>query len=1180
MSRNWTAEQLQAITARGGSLLVSAAAGSGKTAVLVERVIRRIADPVNPVDADKLAVVTFSNAAAAEIRERVDTALSALLAECPDDYGLRRQQMLLAKAHICTIHSFCMDVIRQNFQQLAVSPDFRIGDENELALLRAEAAAEVVEEYYAGGNEAFFALVEMVSSGRDDKRLMQTVERLHTFVRSHPFPEHWLEQKLTLYDPDIPVSASVWGQTILAYTEQAMTHWAHQLRQALLVIEGDGTLAKAYAVRFNEDAAYAGKLLDAAKNGEWDTIYKALRGYEFGSLGAARGFDDKALKERLLGTRNGFKAAVKALRERQFCATEAQHREDMLDLLPKITVLFELVKAYAARYEEKKRDRNLLDFTDLEQLALKLLVQSENGQTVRTEVARSLSQSIEEIFIDEYQDVNEVQNEIFKAISREEQNLFMVGDVKQSIYRFRQAMPELFLHYKEVFAPFDEQHFPAKITLGRNFRSRSGVTSAVNFIFTQIMSRKMGEIEYAGDELLIPAAVYPETRLPQVTLDVVDASQLEDDETAAQLEARHIAGQIKKLLSDGLMVTENGALRRASFRDIAILLRSVKGKAQVYANELEACGIPVYSDTSGDYFKAREVAVMLSLLRTVDNPLSDIDLVAVMLSPMFAFTATELSAIRLANPRAPLYLAAAVYAKESEKAAQLLQTLEKLRTAAVSLSPDRLIEYVYTLTGYDLMVLAMPNGLKRLANLRLLSEYARGYEQSGCKTLAGLVRLFNRMMEQGLSLGEAPAFADTADVVRILSMHKSKGLEFPVCFVADCSKQFNRQDLNEPSLLHSTLGFSCKRREPESLKQYTTVPQEALKLEISKGMLSEEMRILYVALTRAKEYLYIVTAEKKPDKRLAKLAENLTDSVKLNPFTVQGAQSFSDWILTAALRKKEAACLRELAGLDDSCVLPDDGVWQVRLITPAAPENKQTEAAEETAVIVPKAASADMPLLYKLRERIDKVYPFIQSVEIPTKLAVSDIAERQTVLTELRGPSFTFSGGLTPAQKGSALHKFMQFSDYRQASLDLAAEISRMQRQSYLSPEESAVIDQKKLATFFEGALAKRMFASPKLMRELKFISQLDAKEYSTACAESGEDDYIVIQGVADCVFEEDGALVIVDYKTDAVKSAEELIKRYSLQLHYYKRALEQSLAKPVKECVLYSFALGRPISI
>ncbi len=1179
MSRSWTNEQQQAIEARGGSLLISAAAGSGKTAVLVERVIRRIADPVNPVDADKLTVVTFSNAAAAEIRERVDTALSALIAERPDDYGLRRQQMLLAKAHICTIHSFCMDVIRHHFQQLSVSPDFRIGDDNELALLRAESAAEVVEEYYASGSAAFFSLVEMVSSGRDDRRLMQTIERLHTFVRSHPFPEHWLDEKLTLYDPDIPVHTSVWGEAVLAYTQQALEHSLRLFQQALSIIREDAALSKAYLIRFSEDTGYAEGLLEYAQDGAWDELYAALRRYEFGTLGQLRGFDDKALKERLLGIRSSFKAAVKSLRERQFCATAEQHKEDMLDLLPKITVLFEVVKAYGARYEEKKRERNLLDFTDLEQLALRLLVQQEDGRMVETAVAHELAQGIEEIFIDEYQDVNEVQNEIFKAVSREGQNLFMVGDVKQSIYRFRQAMPELFLHYKEVFAPYDGAHYPAKITLGRNFRSRSGVTSAVNFIFTQVMSKKLGEIDYEGDEQLIPAAVYPPADRLQVHLHVVDASQLEDDETASVLEARHIAQQIVKLLSEGLLVTEGGSQRRASFRDIAILLRSVKDKAQVYTKELAACGIPVYSDASGDYFKAKEVAVMLSMLRAIDNPLSDIDLAAVMLSPMFSFTATELSRIRLADARVPLYLAAIRYAKTDEKTARFLETLVALRTGAVSLSPDRLIESVYTHTGYDLMVLAMPNGQKRLNNLRLLSEYARGFEASGCKTLSSLVRLFNRMLEQGLSLGEAPAFADTADAVRIISMHKSKGLEFPVCFVADCAKQFNRQDLNEPSLLHSALGFSCKRREPEVLKQYTTVPQEALRLEISKGMLSEEMRILYVALTRAREYLFITAAEKKLDKKLVKLAENIGENVKMSPFAVQSAQSFSDWVLSAALRKKEAACLRELAGLDDACVLPDEAGWEVQIIAPTAPDAAEPEMTEEAASVEIAVAPVDEALLHRLRERMQKRYAFIQSVEIPTKLAVSDIA-KQSAKAELRAPAFTFTGGLTPAQKGSALHKFMQFADYARAGADLVDEVARMQRQSYLTPEEAAAIDKKKLAEFFSGALAKRMFASPRLMRELKFISQLPAGEYDPAGGNAGGEDTIVIQGVADCVFEEDGGLVIVDYKTDAAKSAEELVKRYALQLDYYKRALEKSLALPVKECILYSFSLGHPIAL
>ncbi len=1185
MTRNWTSQQLDAITARGGSLLVSAAAGSGKTAVLVERIIRRIEDADCPVRADRLVVATFSNAAAAEIRERVEAALEERLAMRPDDLGLRRQQMLLAKAHIGTIHSFCLDLIRHNFQALSVPCDFRIGDENELALLKAEACEEIIEEAYAQGDQEFFALVELISSSRDDRALVQTIERLHGFVRSHPFPNDWLNSTLAQYDPKLAVADTHWGMQILSYASQALEHSVSLLAWAVDTISENEKLTRAYLPAFMDDYSNAQQLLALAQKKDWDALYKALRACEFSRLGQLRGFDDPALKDRLTAARKSYKDLLANLRDKQICATTVQHREDMIDLGPKVRVLFELVQAFSTRYDDKKRERALLDFSDLEQLALRLLVRKEDGRVVSTPLAHTIAEGIEEIYIDEYQDVNEAQDAIFSAISHDRENLFMVGDVKQSIYRFRQASPELFLRYKDEFAPYDGLAFPAKITLGRNFRSRKCVTDAVNFIFHQIMSRAAGEIDYSGDELLIPAARYPEDAYAKTHLHLLDLSRAEEEATAAVLEARHIAREIKAMLDAGLTVTDKGQERRATLGDFAILLRSVKERAAIYAKELAALGIPVMGDAGGDALRAREVSVLISLLRVIDNPLSDLDFAAVLLSPMFLFTATELAALRLASPREPLYLAAVRYARQDEKTKECLDTLTALRAQAVTLSADRLIEHAYQLTDFDLRVRAMPNGAKRMANLRLLCEYAHTFEQTGYGGLPGFVRHLSRMAEEGLTLGEAPAFFETDDTVRIMSIHKSKGLEFPVCFVADCARQFNRRDTMQQSLLHPRLGFSCKRREPEVLKQYTTVPHEALKLAITQGAVAEEMRVLYVALTRAKEHLFITASEKNPGVKLAKLGATITAGETLTPYTAMGANSFSDWVLTAALRRPEADALRECAGLDRSAVLHITGEdeWEIRLV---GAQTAQAQQVPEEKPVAPMS-EPDTALLKRLANKLAYRYPFADSVTVPTKLAVSDIA-KQTGTTLLSTPSFALGEGLTPTQKGNALHKFMQFADYHNARNDCTAELLRMQQQNYLTSEEVQAVDKSALDIFFRSPLAQRMFASQTLVRELKFISALPAYEVGfaanhpldTSASIDAADDDIIIQGVADCVFYEKDGVVIVDYKTDRVTDPQQLIERYATQLYYYKRALEKSLARPVKQSIIYSFVLGCEIEV
>ncbi len=1178
MKRNWTPEQLAAIEARGGSVLVSAAAGSGKTAVLVERVIRRIADPADPVSADTLVVATFSNAAAAEIRERVEAALEERLLASPNDYGLRRQQMLLQKAHIGTIHSFCLNLIRRNFQKLDIPADFRIGDENELALMRGEACSEVIEEAYQTGDDTFLALVELVSSSRDDRALAQTVERLYAFVRSHPFFDGWFEDKLDQYDPERGLTDTEWGKCILDYACEALSHAKDALQWATDTIMGDEKLTKAYLPAFSADRTHAASLLSLAQSGDWDGLYAALRKSGFARLGSLRGFEDTALKDRLTAVRGEYKDIVKNLRERQLCATTEQHRDDMRDLHPKVARLFALVQSFALRYEEKKREKSYLDFSDLEQLALRLLVRREDGKTLPTPLARELSAEISEICIDEYQDVNEAQNEIFSAVSKEGGNLFLVGDVKQSIYRFRQAMPELFMRCKDEFAPYDGVSFPAKLILGRNFRSRAGVTDAVNFTFHQLMSRRVGEIDYSGEEYLIPAAQYPPADAPFTRLHILDVNEVEED--AGVLEARHIAAEIQALVRGGVPVTDGGVQRPIRYGDIAILLRSVKGRAPVFEKELAACGVPVRGDAGGDALTAREVSVLLALLRAVDNPLSDLDVAAVMLSPMFLFTATQLSYIRLAAPRAPLWLAAAEYAHTDEKTADFLQTLSILRTEAVSLPVDRLIDRAYRLTDYDLKVRAMTGGEKRLANLRLLCEYARGYESAGYGGLPGFVRLMTRMTEEGLTLGEAPAFFNTGDTVRIMSIHKSKGLEFPVCFVADCAKQFNRRDLAQQSLLHSRLGFSCKRRLPEEMLQFTTVPHEALRLELARGMTSEELRVLYVAMTRAKERLYITAAEKNIESKLARLAVGLTGGESIDPFTVMGGMSFSDWLISAALRRPEAELLRERAGLDGSVVLDNDKEepWEILIKSAPVEETRQDASLQKNRQGEAPRCEPDADLLARLRQRVGAQYPHQAAAGIPTKLAVSDIAKKQGG-TILGAPAFTFSQGLTPAQKGSALHKFMQFADYDAARKNLTEELARMEQLAYLSGEEAAAVDKTALKRFFDGTLAARMFSSERVMRELKFIFALSAAEYAQDdTLPPGES--VMLQGVADCVFFENGGLVVVDYKTDRVKTAGELASRYATQLYYYKRAMMQSFALPVKQCLLYSFALGEAIEI
>lgn len=1163
MSRSWTAEQKNAIEARGGTLLVSAAAGSGKTAVLVERIIARITDEQNPASADRLVVATFSNAAANEMRERLGSRMDALLEENPQNKNLRRQKVLLSKARISTIHSFCLSILRDNFQRLGIASDFTIGDENELNLMRKETAEEVAETFYAEQSPEFIELADMLSSGRDDNRLIDTILKLYGFICAHPFPNEWLDAMEAVYDPDIPTEKTIWGECLIENAAGALEHMKRAYGSMISAIEADDSVSKYYKT-FVADKEIIDGLSAVCATKNWDDIYNSLNGVTFSSLSPIRGCESP-LKTGAQELRKAFKKIVTDLRDKDFCVNSAGYREDAVDLKGKISALFAAVRMFAECYEEKKKAKSIVDFSDLEQLSLRLLWKTENGKHVKTDIACELAGEIDEIFIDEYQDTNKAQDMIFAAVSKNRENIFMVGDVKQSIYRFRQAMPEIFMGYKNSFARYDGKNFPAVINLDKNFRSRSGVTDGVNFVFSQLMSKQAGEMDYTADEYLNPMAPYPEAQMPEVQLYLIDLGE-KPEEKRIVTEARQIARVIKQMIEGGLTVTDGGETRKADLGDFAVLLRSVKDKAEVYAKELAVCGIPAVSDAGGSLFDAREVSTVMSMLKVIDNPLSDMNAAAVMLSPMFGFTAQELAELRTQNRKQPLYLAAQNC--EGEKAKQFVETVAELRTLAKQLTIAELIDSIYTKTMFNLCVRAMTRGKKRGANLAMLQSIAEGYEKNHDGGLSSFLSYAEKLAERGIKASEATAASENPDCVRIMSIHKSKGLEFPVCIVAGCSGQFNRQGLSEPSLIHPSLGFACRRRVKNTLAQFTTIPFEAVKTGLEASEMSEQMRLLYVAFTRAREYLVMISAEKSPDKKLSKLLMNIPKKgEKLSPYTVLHASSYSDWLLSCAMRRPEADNLRRLADADNSIVEDVTGKpWRINVVAPSGEELNEE-------IIETEAEPVNNELLKLFEKREKKYYDFIQCVEIPSKLAVSEIAQKASA-PSLSSPKFLMKKGLTPTQRGNAVHKFMQFSNYENARKNAEAEIERLAQLGYISQEEADSIDSAKIEKFFSSPLAERMAGAKEVKRELKFVCAVTAEEYYNTESNILSGEEIILQGIADCVIiEEDGA-VIVDYKTDRVKTYNELTERYAGQLYYYKRALEQGLEMPVKACALYSFAL------
>ncbi len=1171
----WTNEQLNAIKAVNGTLLVSAAAGSGKTAVLVERVIRRLTSQVNPCGADSLLMVTFTKAAAAQMRERIGEALAKRIAENPKDARLIRQQMLLPFARICTIDSFCNELVRENFHLLDIGPDFKILDESEAAIMRRESAGAVVEALYEENAPETGELAELLMKNNTDSVLTESIIRLHNEAEAYPFPEEWLNGLLEPFEHPRAVEESVWGTLIRQYAADALTYCIAASTDALEAIRKDEIVWKAYTPTFEGDIAVYQKALTTVQNGSWDEMLDAVREIKFDRIGTLpRGFSSP-VKDSAQALRGNLKPIAQKKLPDVLCANAAEHLEDMAYLKPVVSKLVQAVMMYTKEYAQRKTAANSADFADILHLALRLLVQKKpDGSVSKTPLAAELAGRYTEILVDEYQDINKAQDMIFTALSKEENNLFFVGDVKQSIYRFRQAMPEIFLSRRGRLPLYEEENYPARVVLGKNFRSRAGITGFVNFVFSQIMSKAVGELDYDKDEELVPAAEYPPARTPDAEIHIIDISDGVED-SKESTEARYIGQMIHDLIASGLTVNGKNGERPAEYRDFCVLMRSVKNKAAAYIEELSKQNIPAYTELSGGFFQAREVAFMLSLLRILDNPLQDVPLLAVMLSPVFGFTPDDLARLRINDRKASLYRCLlAARAMGDSKCADFLKQTEELRRLASTLAAGALVRHLLEETGYLAIAGAMDGGAQRRANLHLLLDYANKYEAAGHIGLSGFIRFIDKLTGSDGDLSPALELSEAANVVRVMSIHKSKGLEFPVCILAGCSTGFNKESLKGKIVINPLAGVGLCRRDIATFREFDTISRRGAILATEQSELSEELRVLYVALTRAKERLITVMSIKDPEKKLAALAGIAGNTAQIAPFAVRGAGSPADWILTAALRHPDAGLLRRLAGAEDLTTLPAG----FALKTACRQEEmilEQDDSAGET-------AQPNTELLAVIEKRLSYRYPYAALSAVVAKRAASELEESgiNRAFFAASRPAFLSQDKLTPAQRGTAIHKYMQYADYAAARADAAAERDRLIGRGFLTGLEGAAVDLDKINAFFQSDLAERIFASEKLMREQKFAIQIPARELYPELPENAADETVVVQGIADCAFIENGELVILDYKTDRGVTLEQLAERYAGQLAVYRRALTACLQMQVKESLLYSFEAGSSITV
>ena len=1181
MGVKWTTDQQHAIECCKGSVLVSAAAGSGKTTVLVERVIRRLTDEDNPCSAEDLLIVTFTRAATAQMREKIGAAILKRLSEDPTDRHLRRQYMLLPFAKICTIDSFCNDLVRENFHALGISPDYSLLDNETAVIMKNDVCEAMLERAYEEDSDGSFSgLSDMMSSGSSDEDFAKLIIKMYDISTAYPFPDLWLDSLIEEYSqPDI--NKSCWGGIIKKYVCDMLDYCVSSSNDMMTAMESDPIVADAYGAAVQSDINMYAELREKV-NRDWDEALEAFNTVKYMGLGRVpKGYESE--------TKNVVTTARKKLKDLLkkvpgiMCVSSEEHADDMRLMRGPVTKLIELVKQFGREYSAEKDKMNSADFSDILHRALNLLAVSDGrGGYIKTDLARELSSHYVEILVDEYQDINEAQDMIFRAISADENNLFTVGDVKQSIYRFRQAMPEIFLRRRSTTHSFESGKYPLGITLGSNFRSRVGVTSCVNYIFRQLMSTEAGELEYDDSEALNAAAKYPERDTPDCELHVVTDKGNRADTLEAQ--ARYVAKYIERTVREGkMLVTKGGALHPASYGDFCILLRTAKNVSSVYANALSERGIPVFSPETGGFFEAAEISFILSLLRVLDNPVQDIPLAAVMLSPLFGFSAGELADIRAsakerleAGETEPLYRSVAASADEgNEKAAAFLKKVESLRRLSLTLSAGELVRRVCEETGFDAIVGAMPDGERRRLNVGLLCDYAEKYEAAGNLGLSGFIRFIDKVARTSGDLATAARPSENADIVRIMTVHQSKGLEFPICIFADMQHAFNERDNTESVLISSSAGLGMKRRTEDGISVYDTASRRAAVITSERMGRSEEMRVLYVALTRAKENLIMVTSVPNPEKGLAKVAVECGIGERANPFAVLRMNNFSDLVLMALMRHPAADELRKLSGIDVPIFLPEKDRFKLKVVVSDS-ESFMTESANEQKI-------AAKPVFFnEVQARLDYSDPRSVLSSVPAKRAASDGSERginREYFASSR-PAFMSSGGLTPAQRGTATHKFMQFSDYAAARADIESELARLVDGGFLSEDEGKAVNIGAAKRFFMSPLAERIFASDNVMREKKFAALFPAKFFYPELTGEAAEEKIVVQGIADCVFVEDGELVIVDYKTDTGVDTEALLDRYSAQLEIYREALSQALGMPVKETLLYSFFMNSTVKV
>lgn len=1267
-SPKWTKEQLEVIESRECNLLVAAAAGSGKTAVLVERIIQMITSRENPIDIDKLLVVTFTNAAASEMRERIGDAIGKALDENPENKHLQNQLVLLNKSSITTIHSFCLDVIKSNFHRINLDPNFRIGDQTECAILKQEAIEEVFEDLYEERDEGFLNLVESYAERGGDKEVQDIILGIYSFAMASPEPKKWLIDSAERFniDENFDFSQSIWARAILDTVKIEINGLCLNMERALKEVESIEeleTFAEKLSVEYKKIAD-----ISQACNKSWDEAYKKMASMSFENYvkGVKRISKDapsyiKESKEKAKTIRDKTKKSLESIVSATFNKDNDSIREEIKYLYNIVKPISSVVLRFEEEYSNKKREKGIIDFNDIEHFALNILTDvDEKGNIVPSDIAVGYRNKFYEIFIDEYQDSNLVQEVLLKAVANTETpNRFMVGDVKQSIYRFRQAKPELFLQkYNNYNDKKGSSH--RKIMLYKNFRSREEVVDAVNYIFENIMNENIGEIEYTEKERLNLGAdfnvdtdeksiiggateihlIQKDNKLDDDIINDKDdrinnkENEIEEEEKLdnIQLEARMVGNIIKDLMK----VNEDGKIQKVydkgidgyrpvEFRDIVILLRATSAWAPVFADELMNMDIPTYADVGVGYFDTIEIKTILSLLQIIDNPMQDIPLISVLKSPIFGFTPEDLIDIRVQSKDKIFYEVLKSTAEydgftdsqnenESEfipseecinKSKDFLIKLKEFKEKSMYMSTDEFIWYLYTRTGYYAYVGALPGGSQRQANLKVLFERAKQFEETSLKGIFNFVNFIEKLKKSSSDMGSAKTLGENANVVRIMSIHKSKGLEFPVVICSAMGKNFNTQDFKKSILYHHNLGYGPQFVDYERRISFPSIAKEALKSKINIENLSEEMRVLYVAFTRAKEKLIITGSTRNIQDSIKRWSNGIESLDTISQYEILKGKNFLDWIMPCVLRHRDLSNLLEEVGLDAVFNVEHNSKWYGKLWNKndILVEKKSDEEKESIEEILEKidVDNPDSDYYSEIEEKLNYIYPYEFSTRKPATISVTEIKKIQNNYEEelintifeqkviLKKPLFIQNEEerekISGTERGTIVHLVMEVLDLKNVSSvnDIKSQIRGFVSKGIITEKQASIVNPYKIYKFFASNIGKRMLNAEIINREKSIYAQVNMKDIYIYEKLINNDDKklydnesVMLRGIVDAYFEEDNQIVLVDYKTDFVneENINQIIEKYKKQLDLYADIIETLTGKSVKEKCIYLFGV------